>query len=345
MKHASACAWTAVALCVLSSAALAKQNNVAPAPPAVPVGEVGQQSLAPVGGQTIEGTARVIDGDELWIGDHLVRLYGIAAPDMGANLGPDARILLDRLADGQRVACREVDRAQDKVSIAICSVGSTDLAPELLSQGMAAVYRTGAPGSPAELELAARYDNAEADARTHKRGVWAPRDTAPPAPPPPPQPTLIQSALPKWIEQAPLLGLIALLGIGVLGLLARRRSGSAQDHAINETALVATLLAEVSAIRESAQEQYDGTSILKQELPIPSTHQGLLSVPRATVFGANANHLDLLPSKLAGSLIRFYAMHDGVAHLLGQAAHVPCHTVRAALERLTRSADEVLSAR
>jgi endonuclease YncB( thermonuclease family) len=345
MKHASAYAWAAVALCVLSDGALAQQSNVAPAPPAVPVGEVGQQSLAPVGGQTIEGTARVIDGDELRIGDRLIRLYGIAAPDISADLGPDARLHVDGLAGGQRVACREVDRAQDKISIAICSAGGTDLALELLSHGMAAVYRTGAPGSPAEQELAARYDSAEADARAHKRGIWTPRAAAPPAPPPPPQPTLIQSALPKWIEQAPLLGLIALLGIGALALLARRRSGAAQDHAINDAALVATLLAEVSAIRESAQEQYDGTSPLKQDQPIPSTHQGLLSLPRATVFSANANHLDLLPAKLAASLIRFYAMHDGVVHLLGQASHVPCHTLRAALERLTRSADDVLAVR
>jgi endonuclease YncB( thermonuclease family) len=302
---------------------------------------VGEEPISPAAGQTIEGMATVIDGDELRIGDSVIRLFGIAAPDISANLGPDARLYLDGLAGGRHIVCIEVDRNELDQSIAICTVDGTDLAPELLAQGLAAVYRVGAPPTPEERELAARYDSEEADARTRKLGIWAPRDVAPPAAP---QPTLLQAAVPKWLEQAPLLGLVAVLGIAALVLLARRRETSGED-AVDDQVLTATLLAEVSAIRDSAQEQYDGTAGLIQDLPIPPPHQGLLGLPRATVFGANADRLDVLSGELAIRLVRFYAMHDGVAQLLQRADQVRCDTVRAALFGLTRSADEALRAR
>ena len=340
-KHAT-CA--AALLCAFSADARAQNGPVAPAPPSVPVGEIGAEGLAPVGGQTIEGLVTVIDGDELRVGDQLVRLYGIAAPDISASFGPDARLYLDGLAGGQRVVCTEVDRASQDSSIATCAIDGTDLAPELLSQGLAAVYRVGAAMSPAERELAARYDTEESDARTRKIGIWADRDVAPPAPPP--QPSLIQTVIPKWIEQAPLLGLIAVLGLIALGLLARRPSAPApvDDDATDAAALTAILLAEVSAIRDSAQEQYDGTATLVQDLPIPGSHHGLLNLPRAAVFSANADRLDVIAAALGPRMVRFDALHDSVAQLLVHAGTVRCDTLRAALNGLARSGDEVLTA-
>jgi endonuclease YncB( thermonuclease family) len=343
MNRASFHALAIVVFCALSATAIAQ--GTAPAPPAVPVGEVGAAPLAPSAGQTIEGTGTVIDGDELRVGGTLVRLFGIAAPDISANLGPDARTHLEALAGGQRVVCTEVDRTAEG-SVAICSVGETDLASVLLADGLASVYRVAAAPTPAEQQLAARYDSAEAEARAGKRGIWAPRDAAPPPPPPQPKPTLLQSAMPKWIEQAPLLGLIAVLGITALALLARRRAAPANDEdGVDNEALTAAFLAEVAAIRDSAQEQYEGTASLIQDLPIPSSHQGLLGVPRATVYGANADRLDLLSGDLAVRLVRFYAMHDGVAQLLQHTEAVRCETLRAALYGLARSADEALQAR
>ncbi|HJT11546.1 MAG TPA: thermonuclease family protein, partial [Dongiaceae bacterium] len=279
----------AAALCIASGAALAQDE--APAPPAVPIGEVTEGPISPAAGQTIEGMATVIDGDELRVGDSLIRLFGIAAPDISANLGPDARLYLQGLADGRHIVCTEVDRNIEEQSIAICTIEGTDLATEMLAQGLAAVYRVGAAPTPEERELAARYDTEEADARERKLGIWAPRDTAPAAPPPP---TLLQDAIPKWIELAPLLGLVALLGIIGLIQLARRRE-TTDEPGIDDKVLTAALLAEVSAIRDAAQEQYDGTASFIQDLPIPGSHHGLLSLPGATVFAANADRLDVLP--------------------------------------------------
>jgi endonuclease YncB( thermonuclease family) len=328
----------AAALCIASSAALAQDE--APAPPAVPVGEVTEEPISRAAGQTIEGMATVIDGDELRVGDSLIRLFGIAAPDISSNLGPDARLYLQGLADGQHIICTEVDRNIEEQSIAICTIEGTDLATELLAQGLAAVYRVGAPPTPEERELAARYDTEEADARERKLGIWAPRDAAPAAPPPP---TLLESAIPKWIEHAPLLGLMAVFGIIALVLLARRRD--ADDNGFDDQVLAAALLAEVSAIRDAALEQYDWTASLSPDRPIPGSHYGLLNLPGATVFAANADRLDALRADLATRLVRFYAMHDGVTHLLQQAATVPCDTVRASLQGLARSADEALAAK
>jgi endonuclease YncB( thermonuclease family) len=337
MKRLSILA-SAAALCIAGLSAVAQDD--APAPPAVPIGEVGEEPISPAAGQTIEGMATVIDGDELRIGDSVIRLFGIAAPDISANLGPDARLYLDGLAGGRHIVCTEVDRNELDQSIAICTADGTDLAPELLAQGLAAVYRVGAPPTPEERELAARYDSEEADARARKLGIWAPRDVAPPAAP---QPTLLQASVPKWLEQAPLLGLVAVLGIAALVLLARRRETSGED-AVDDHVLTATLLAEVSAIRDSAQEQYDGTAGLIQDLPIPGSHHGLLNLPGATVFAANADRLDVLPANLATRLVRFHALREGAAHLISQSHHVRCDVVRATLQSLAHGADEVLGA-
>jgi endonuclease YncB( thermonuclease family) len=346
MHRLSTCA-IAAALCALAASAAAQNNDIAPAPPPVPIGEVGQSPLGPaVSSRTIEGMATVIDGDELRVGERLVRLFGIAAPEISANHGPDARVYLDGLAGGQRVSCQEIDRTAASESIAICAVEGTDLAPELLSAGLAAVYRIDASPTPQERALAARYDTEEADARERKLGIWAPRETALPASPAaPPQPSRLQAAIPKWIEQAPLLGLIALLGIAGLALLAHRRGADAHGHdTVDVRVLVATLMAEVSAIRDSAQEQYDGTAGLVQDMPIPGSHQGLLGLPRAAVFSANADRLDLLPAQVAAKLVRFYALHDSVMNLLHQAATIRCETIRASLHGLARSAQEALAA-
>ena len=114
---------------------------------------------------------------------------------------------------------------------------------------------------------------------------------------------------------------------------------------IDDQVLIAALLAEVSAIRDVAQEQHDGTASFIQDLPIPGSHHGLLSLPGATVFAANADRLDVLPASLATRLVRFHAMREGTTHLIGQSHHVRCDVVRATLQSLVHGADEVLAAR
>lgn len=323
-----------LSIAVTSNSAFAQDEQ--PAPDAVPVGEVNPGPLTAASGQQIEGTATIIDGDELRVGDRLVRLFGIAAPDISSNLGPDARVYLDGLAGGQRVVCTETDRPAPDSSIAICTIDGTDLGAELLVQGLAAVYRVTTAPTPQERELAARYDTEEADARTRQIGIWAPRAAAA-APPPPP--SVLETMLPRWTAQAPLLTLIGLLGVAGLVLYARRTA----EPDGGDANLTAVLLAEVSAIRDSAHDQYQGTASLIQDLPIPSSQQGLLGLPRAAIYVANADKLDLLESDLAQKLVRFYALADGVAQLLPQAGNVRCETIRAALGNLAEAATDILN--
>lgn len=325
----------AIAVALLATPVSAQDTQ--PAPDAVPVGEVETAPLAATVGQRIEGTASIIDGDELRVGDRLVRLFGIAAPDISSNLGPDARVYLDGLAGGQRVVCTESDRPAPDSSIAICTIGGTDLATELLAQGLASVYRITAAPTPQERELAARYDTEEADARTRQIGIWAPRGVAAA---PAPKPRMLDALLPRWAEQIPLLALIGLLGVAGLVLYARHHAEI--DDGVN---LTAVLLAEVAAIRDSAHDQYQGTASLIQDLPIPSSQQGLLGLPRAAIYVSNADKLDLLEPVLAQKLVRFYALADGVAQLLPQAGNVRCETIRAALGNLAETATDVLTGR
>jgi endonuclease YncB( thermonuclease family) len=323
---------------LISASAWAQSTQ--PAPDPVPVGEVDAAASAPLAssGQSIEGTASIIDGDELRVGDQLVRLFGIAAPDISAGLGPDARVYLDGLAGGQRVVCTETDRPAPNTSVATCTIDGTDLATELLAQGLASVYRISASPTPQERELAARYDTEEADARTRKIGLWAPPGSiAMPAP----APSMIETLLPRWAAQIPLLALIGLLGVAGLVLYARRTA----EPEGGDANLTAVLLAEVTAIRDSAHDQYQGTATLIQDLPIPSSQQGLLGLPRAAVYVANADKLDLLEPELAQKLVRFYALADGVAQLLPQAGNVRCETIRAALGNLAETATDVLMGR
>ncbi|HNB27664.1 MAG TPA: hypothetical protein PLR41_11930, partial [Alphaproteobacteria bacterium] len=72
---------------------------------------------------------------------------------------------------------------------------------------------------------------------------------------------------------------------------------------------------------------------------------GLLGLPRAAVYAANAEKLDLVEADLAAKLVRFHTLHDGVANLLLQAGNVRCETVRAALASLAENANHVLAGR
>lgn len=326
-----------LSIALTSTVALAQDEQ--PAPDSVPVGEIDAAPLSATAGQRIEGTASIIDGDELRVGERLVRLFGVAAPDISSNLGPDARVYLDGLAGGQRVVCTETDRPTPDSSIAICTIDGTDLATELLAQGLASVYRVSAAPTPQERELAARYDTEEADARTRQIGIWAPRGAA--AAVPAPAPGMFQILLPRWAEQIPMLALIGLLGVAGLVLYARRQG----EMKAGDENLAAVLLAEVTAFRDSALDQYQGTANLIQDLPIPSSQQGLLGLPRAAIYAANADKLDLLEPALAQKLVRFYTLADSVAHLLLQAGNVRCETIRAALGNLAETATDVVTGR
>ena len=112
---------------LLSSSSIAKTTKgEAPAPPAVPVQNVDAEALVPPGPTKLEGTAQVVDGDEIRVGDSLVRLYGIAAPEMSGHLGPEARLALDTLVSGQRVNCQVFGKTPQGDAVGQCMAGTAD---------------------------------------------------------------------------------------------------------------------------------------------------------------------------------------------------------------------------
>lgn len=324
----------------------AQAQATQPPPPAVPVPAVDGAALSgPAGpalaGQTVEGTARVVDGDEILVGDKPVRLYGIAAPDLSAPFGPAARLALDALAEGQRVTCQAFDRDRDGTTVARCLRGSEDLGEQLLAQGLAAVYRASQNPTPAERDIALRYDAAEAEARGRGVGLWLKA----PAPKPEAAPEPLRLTRPELLGLAGPLGgaLIVALAILLAGG-SRRRHRQREKQAAAAAALqdvrtlTAILSSEILAIRAAAEAQHQQTAELAQDQPLPAAQLALLGLPPAKVYEANAGRLHILPREVSVDLVQFYAQHASVARLIGQAAALRCDTLRAALKGLVDAA-------
>lgn len=332
---------------LLAPHAYAKQQKPVadePAPPkAVPVPAVGAAPLLPVGATTTEGTPFVVTGDTLQIGDKTVRLYGIAAPDIRAEHGAEARLALDQLIAQRRVQCTELDRTKDSLVIATCKADDTDLGEQMLLTGYAAVYRSQVNPTQQELDLAKRYDIAEAKARVQHIGIWMlPPQSEISAPKPAPEPWVTRPMLQSWIVAAPIL-LIALLALALYGRARGRQwREERRQLRLSATSLLAQILAEVLAIREAAAEQIGHLASLPPENPVPAAKLALMGLPPASIYTANAGRLHRLPRDTGVDLVQFYAAHAGIGLMLRQAAHLRTDGLRHAYIKIVEAADLVL---
>lgn len=110
----------------------------------------------------------VIDGDTLRLGDHVIRLRGVEAPDRGdkcrgdMDCGGAATSALAGFVRGRRVECSLADHDSVGRPYAACSANGTDLSRAIVASGWARAQ----PGAPelADLELRARRQRA---------GLWA----------------------------------------------------------------------------------------------------------------------------------------------------------------------------
>ncbi len=130
-----------------------------------------------VGSRLIEGRAVALSGDMLKVGNVVVRLTGIEAPEIeqrcGAGgkktwpCGEAAKEVLSKVVRGKSVSCSMSGADQAGRSLASCRVEGTDIAVNLVRQGH--VF--------AQQGMFARYTSVEAEARGAKAGVW--RSTTP----------------------------------------------------------------------------------------------------------------------------------------------------------------------
>lgn len=79
----------------------------------------------------LDGTARVVDGDTLVIGQERIRLRNYNAPEIHEPGGPQAKAKLERLTNGKQVHCDPKARDRYARLVATCSVDGRDLGREM----------------------------------------------------------------------------------------------------------------------------------------------------------------------------------------------------------------------
>lgn len=125
----------------------------------------------------IQGRAMALDGDTLEVAGHRIRLRGLAAPEMTARHGPQARGAMDDLIREREVTCQPIERDCHNRVVARCSVPHQlnektfmrdDLTEAMLRLGWGTHYRS---FTKADAEFPA-WDAAEREAREQRRGIW-----------------------------------------------------------------------------------------------------------------------------------------------------------------------------
>ena len=109
----------------------------------------------------------VLDGETLRLGDRILRLKGLDAPDRGeacrGDCAGEAAAALSRLVRGRDLTCAITGRDAFGRGLGRCAAGSVDVNLTLVATG----YAIAAPGTRGALVAA------EQEARQANRGLWA----------------------------------------------------------------------------------------------------------------------------------------------------------------------------
>ncbi|MDA0822372.1 MAG: thermonuclease family protein [Proteobacteria bacterium] len=121
--------------------------------------------------EEISGTAQIIDGDSIRIGETEIRLHGIDAPEAKQTCqyegrdwpcGETATKALRSIVGAGPVQCTWTELDRYERALATCYVAQSDIALQLVDRGLALAYR--------------RYSDAyvanEDRARAARKGVW-----------------------------------------------------------------------------------------------------------------------------------------------------------------------------
>ena len=122
-------------------------------------------------GKTINGKAKIIDGDTIYIGSNKIRLHGIDAPETKQkctkdgkkwNCGLESKKFLKNLIQNDHIKCDANGRDKYNRYIAICYKNNINLNSEMVIQGWAIAYRY----------YSLDYVKEERIAKSNKLGIW-----------------------------------------------------------------------------------------------------------------------------------------------------------------------------
>jgi endonuclease YncB( thermonuclease family) len=115
---------------------------------------------------------RIVDGDTLRLGDRMLRLYGVDAPERGQpctdaqgalyDCGAAAAAALARLVGERGVECRLQGRDRFGRALGVCRAGGVELNASMVAAGWALAH---GGAMPALVPM-------EAAARAAQRGLW-----------------------------------------------------------------------------------------------------------------------------------------------------------------------------
>jgi endonuclease YncB( thermonuclease family) len=122
--------------------------------------------------ESFAGTARVLDGDTIHVGNTRVRLDGIDAPESAQTCkratgedwacGTESTHAMRHLAEGREVTCRNHGLDKYGRTLGTCFVEGRNINMELVKLGLAWAY----------VKYSTAYTTEEAEARRAKLGVW-----------------------------------------------------------------------------------------------------------------------------------------------------------------------------
>ena len=121
--------------------------------------------------QSINGKAKIIDGDTIHIGKNKIRLHGIDAPEINQNCtiekiiwecGIDSSQALKSIILENKVQCEIIDIDRYKRFVAICFVKDINLNKYMVQNGWAIAYRY----------YSGDFINDEEIAKSNKVGIW-----------------------------------------------------------------------------------------------------------------------------------------------------------------------------
>ena len=121
--------------------------------------------------QTIQGKAKIIDGDTIHIGKNKIRLHGIDAPEINQtcsindqiwNCGIKSSLALENLILKKEVRCEVIDIDRYKRFIAECFVKEKNINRYMVKNGWAIAYRY----------YSLDFIDDEESAKKKKVGIW-----------------------------------------------------------------------------------------------------------------------------------------------------------------------------